>query len=267
VLHVEIPRNTKILEISATLPDRKKAQALALYLAQQTVILNRTVSRQADQEVMESAEKQLGESRRRLDQAVAACNRFASREPIEGLSDEIGSEADLKAALMRRITSEQMSLADLTRSGASGGGMPGPKAPAADAAEIEGARARIDSLRSAIRDVEAGIARKQAMLGSRTARMDGLVAERKAAEADLSAAESRLRDVRISAGFRGEQLNIIDPGITPERPSSPNISLNIVAALLAALVFSIGYVTLEFGFRRQAIRPVSAPLRVVGNDD
>ena len=37
VLKVQIVRNTRILEISATLPDAKKAQALAQFLAESTV--------------------------------------------------------------------------------------------------------------------------------------------------------------------------------------------------------------------------------------
>ena len=43
----------------------------------------------------------------------------------------------------------------------------------------------------------------------------------------------RLRRIRLGrggfcgAGFRGERLKIIDPGIVPERPSSPNLPLNV----------------------------------------
>ena len=47
---------------------------------------------------------------------------------------------------------------------------------------------------------------------------------------------ARLREARGDAGYRGERLRIIDPGIVPERPSSPNLPLNLVAALLLGLV-------------------------------
>jgi uncharacterized protein involved in exopolysaccharide biosynthesis len=44
VLRVEIVRNTRILEIAATLPDPQRAQALARFLAQETVEMNRAVA-------------------------------------------------------------------------------------------------------------------------------------------------------------------------------------------------------------------------------
>ena len=43
VLQVQLVRNTRILEISVTLPDAKKAQALATFLAEATVETNRAV--------------------------------------------------------------------------------------------------------------------------------------------------------------------------------------------------------------------------------
>src|SRR5215813_7517293 len=48
VLHVSVARNTKILEIAATLSDPAKAYALATYIAEQTVTLSRTTSRTTD---------------------------------------------------------------------------------------------------------------------------------------------------------------------------------------------------------------------------
>jgi uncharacterized protein involved in exopolysaccharide biosynthesis len=69
--------------------------------------------------------------------------------------------------------------------------------------------------------------------------------------------ENRLREARGDAGYRGERLKIIDPGIVPERPSSPNLPLNLAAALLLGLVLPIVYFTLEMNFLvGQASRPV-----------
>ena len=65
VLKASIPRNTKILEISATLHDPAQAQALALYIAQQTVSLARTVSVETEQELLAGAQKQLDEAEAR----------------------------------------------------------------------------------------------------------------------------------------------------------------------------------------------------------
>ena len=55
-------------------------------------------------------------------------------------------------------------------------------------------------------------------------------------------------------GYRGERLKIIDPGIVPERPSSPNVPLNLAAALLLGLVLPILYLAIELNFQeRRAI--------------
>lgn len=51
----------------------------------------------------------------------------------------------------------------------------------------------------------------------------------------------------------GEQLTIIDPGVVPERPSSPNIPLNIAAALLLGLLFPLAYLAVEMNLHQQRI--------------
>ena len=43
----------------------------------------------------------------------------------------------------------------------------------------------------------------------------------KRVQTQLTAVETQLREARGGAGYRGERLKIIDPGIVPERPSSP----------------------------------------------
>src|SRR5689334_14074346 len=58
VLKVAIVRNTRILEISATLPDPRKAHALALFLAEATVDTNRTLTTEGDQDFIRSFEEQ-----------------------------------------------------------------------------------------------------------------------------------------------------------------------------------------------------------------
>src|SRR5262252_1955597 len=72
VLKADMPRNTKILEIHATLPDPKTAHALALYIAEETVKLNQAVSREGDQELAAESEKQATEARGVLQKAEEA---------------------------------------------------------------------------------------------------------------------------------------------------------------------------------------------------
>ena len=58
---------------------------------------------------------------------------------------------------------------------------------------------------------------------------------------------------RGDAGYRGERLQIIDPGIVPERPSSPNLPLNLAAALLLGLVLPVLYFTLEMSYQERSV--------------
>ena len=163
VLKTKIPRNTKVLEISATLPDPHQAQALALYIAEQTVKLTRDLALEADRDAVADAQKYWDDARARLSQN------------------------------------------------------PGPSA------------------RSAV-----------------------------------EAADTRLEEARSTAGYRSERLKIIDPGVVPARPSSPNVPLNLIVALSLALVVSLGYLTIEFNYRPGKIGSVAtvAPLtRVKGLHD
>jgi uncharacterized protein involved in exopolysaccharide biosynthesis len=83
----------------------------------------------------------------------------------------------------------------------------------------------------------------------------------------LSAAETRLQEARSALGYRGERLRIIDPGIVPERPSSPNIPLNVAIALLAAMVLSALYITLELSYTAQRAESTRRSFRVAGRHD
>jgi capsular polysaccharide biosynthesis protein len=51
----------------------------------------------------------------------------------------------------------------------------------------------------------------------------------------------------------GEQLTIIDPGVVPERPSSPNVPLNVAAALLLGLLFPAAYLAVEMNVHQQRV--------------
>jgi uncharacterized protein involved in exopolysaccharide biosynthesis len=62
VLKVSIARNTKVLEISATVGEPTQAQALALYIADQTVKLARRIPAETEQDLLADARKQLDEA-------------------------------------------------------------------------------------------------------------------------------------------------------------------------------------------------------------
>jgi uncharacterized protein involved in exopolysaccharide biosynthesis len=78
VLKVSVPRNTRVLEISLTLQDPVRAQALALYIAEQTVKLARGMSLETERELEKDAQRQWTDARTRMQQAENAWASLAS---------------------------------------------------------------------------------------------------------------------------------------------------------------------------------------------
>ena len=85
----------------------------------------------------------------------------------------------------------------------------------------------------------------------RLADRERIEAERKAVQTQLTAVETQLREARGGASYRGERLKVIDPGIMPERPSSPNVPLNVAAAFLLGLVLPILWLTTQMAYQDQ----------------
>jgi len=249
VLQVQLVRNTRILEISVTLPEAKKAQGLARFLAEATVEINRASVSESDQDLLRGIEQQAHELRTRLQETDASWAKTVAGEPLQGLQSAMEQAADLRSKIEEQVQSVGLEIADLTERAKT----------AADAGELgkqeSNARARLVEMRKQIQDLERQGAEREKLLSTRQAHRDQLDAERKAGQAALAAMEARLRDARGETGFRGERLKVIDPGIVPERPSSPNVPLNVAAALLAGLVLPILFLTLEMSFqaRRAAL--------------
>jgi uncharacterized protein involved in exopolysaccharide biosynthesis len=254
VLEVEIPRNTRILEIRVTLPDPRQAQALALYLGQETVNLNRTANRAGDEELLRDIQKQFDEAKVRLEQAEAARHQVMVREPTEGLPAQIESLETLRSNVLRDLlAAEELIAEDTEREQRLANDRTSSRGTELEAIrrELPSTRARAEALRRKHAELDRDIAGLQKLLAERTARRDRFLVERKNAQANFEALDHRLREARGTVGFRGERLSIIDPGIVPERPSFPNTPLNVILAGLLGLVGSLLYLSLAFSSERQ----------------
>ena len=240
VLKVSIPRNTKILEIATTLPDPQKAHALALYIAEETIKLNRKANRAGDDELITETRKRVEEAGRRLAAVEAARNRAAQRSPTpEALRAELEQLRAIREEVDRLALSAELS-----------------------AAEQRSGKARAERLHQQAADLDRRTAAKQEMLARRSTEAESLAAQYESAWTAREEMEKRLREVEATAGYRGERLNLLDPGIVPERASSPNLPLNLVVAVSLGLIASLLYLTLEFSLQAQRGETVHKTFRI-----
>jgi uncharacterized protein involved in exopolysaccharide biosynthesis len=107
-----------------------------------------------------------------------------------------------------------------------------------------GAKARVASLEKQEAELTAQIEKRSAQLSRRAARDDEARQRLRIAQNNFDAANTRVRDVRAGLGLRGERLRVIEPGVVPERPSSPNLPLNLALALGVGLLGAVVYLTL-----------------------
>jgi uncharacterized protein involved in exopolysaccharide biosynthesis len=239
VLQVDMARNTKILEIRATLPDPKISHELALYMAVETVKLNQAVSREGDEELAAQAQKQSAEAQAKLHSIEEAWAAASITAPVDRLKAELESDEELRAEMQRELV-ESEAISEPERAAVY--------------------KRQLDAL-------DRSLTAKQRLFAERSARIDQLTAERAAAQAAAKAADVRLQDARSAQGSRGERLRILDPGIVPERPSYPNVFLNVAIALFAALVLSMLYLTLELSYEAEKTQSNRRSFRVAGRHD
>ena len=246
VLKVGIVRNTRILEISVTLPDARLSHTVALFLAEESVKLNRSLASRADQDLLQGVERQAADAHSRLVEADSAWAKLLSAAPVEHLQTEIETTEDLRSRVQQQLLSARLELA---------GAAEREKQSAADANRIRdeesATRGRLEELQKQLQDLDRDLAAKEKLLAERQVERDRLDAGRQSAQTALAAAEDRLSEARGAAGFRGERLTIIDPGIVPERPSSPDILLNVMGALLLGIVIPALYFTLALSYEQE----------------
>jgi uncharacterized protein involved in exopolysaccharide biosynthesis len=254
VLRVEIPRTTKILEIRVTLPDPRKAHAMARFLADETVKLNQTVNVEGDEELRRGQERELEEAKQVRDRARTEYLELMRAAPVEAIESAVQSLQSRRFAVERDLLNEETLLAELE-------GREKSDEPAArgDALPV---RMRVAHLREERKRIEGEIAKSASLLSQRTAQLDQARGRLRLAETAYDALETKVRESRSAAGHRGERLRLIDPGVAPERPSAPNLPLNVMAALLASVTLALLYITFEFGLQRRSAPAVTIPLRV-----
>lgn len=235
VLKVDKLRDTRALQISVTLPDPKTAHAVAQYIAEGAVELNRSGAKEADEALIESAAKVAETAKFRLSDAETTWQKAAGAHSAEALRSEVSDDSYLKSRVEDQLLETQVDLA--------GGSTEARR-------DISASRARAELLECRIRELNDAIERKSAALAQQSALEQDLQAGMNSARSSYEASAQRLSDLRASRGSRTEWLRVVDAGIIPQRPSSPNAPLILIGAAVLALVVSLLYLTLSFSLTR-----------------
>jgi capsular polysaccharide biosynthesis protein len=263
VLRVTKPKETKVLQITATLSDPKQAQRLVQYLAEETTNLNQSVARGSENEMLDRARKQAAQATTELQQAragMAAATASGEESLLQAQVTELSKlESDVRSqlvdanSLIAEYTARESALANTT---------PSPPELSMVRQELAAQRAKAASLTASRDSVARDLTAKSAVLVQAKVRQEQADEQFRIAQNSYDAAAKRLLEVDAAAGTREEQLRIIDPGIVPQHPSFPNLLLNCAAALLIGLVISMGYLVMRFGLERQRARFARASFRV-----
>jgi uncharacterized protein involved in exopolysaccharide biosynthesis len=226
VLKVTKIRDTKVLQISVTLQDPKQAQAMAQYLAEETVKLISNVTRANGRDVLEDIRTQTSDAKKRLDDSQAAFSRANETTPVTTLRSELDSMIELQYRVRRDLYEAEASAA---------------------AYDSQGAKARVELLTKRAKELDDSVRSKSRVLAEATSQIEKLEADRRTAQSIYDASIRRQQELQSWTGSSGERLQIIDRGIVPEKPSEPRPMLYAALASSLALLGSIVYLSVRYG--------------------
>src|SRR5579864_9446628 len=179
VLKVAKLRDTKILEISVTLPDPKTAQSLAQYLSDETVNSSRVENLASDSDFVTKAQKQTNEAHDRLEKAQSESAGLAMNAPVESLQSEVDAAEELRGQVQQQLVSAEADIAEYQQQSQSGGQFA--------AEQLQAARARAASLQKRSDQLARDIQQKAKTLASRAAKREQLQTEIKLAQSAYEA--------------------------------------------------------------------------------
>jgi uncharacterized protein involved in exopolysaccharide biosynthesis len=253
VLEITKPRDTKVLEIKATLNDPVRARDMARYIAQATVEMSRSLDRASGSDLTEGGDAVLAMASKRLTAIKAELADAVLKDPIAGLEGELGSGNELKSYLMHELSSAETELAAYQSRSASG--KQGPPYMDSETAKeaVAAARAQVESLTGQLQRLTTDLVAKANLLEQRRHRRQLIEKELAVTQQQVDTATNHRNEVLESLAFRGERLQILDSGIVPLRPSSPDVVLNLAIAIVATGVGCVLYLAIAFSRQRRLV--------------
>jgi len=255
VLKVARPTSTRILEISATLSDPVGAQKLAQNIAEQSVALNRTLNDRSSDDVLGEARKTLRTAETRLKETEQRADDVMKKQPLDVLQNELAGINQVRLGVEQDLSKTRAELADMKAEIKTFHDGDGMEAQALwTRRQIDALEARENSLSQQAERLNKSASEKSSELENRRNSRDVVTTQLRSARADYESAKTKLLDAQNSAAYRGERLEIMDPGIVPQRASYPNTPLNLMIAFLLSIVASVGYLAVRFSYSRRPER-------------
>jgi hypothetical protein len=244
---------------------------MAQFIAEGAVQLSRSGGKEADEAIIRDAAAAAETMQTRLSDAETAWQTAAGAHSAEALRLEVSDLSFLRSRVEEELLDEQADLAGqaeaqrVRRAPPSGLGTGSCRTPfcagSSEDQPDQARRARVELLQRRIGELTLAVDQKSAALARQTAREEDLQAVLTAARASYQASVQRLADLQLARGSRSEWLRVVDPGIIPQRPSSPNLPLMLIGAASLALFGSLLYLTISFSLTRTPGR-YRPPLRM-----
>ena len=258
VLKVVVQHQSRVLEVSATLPTAKNALAMARYITRSGIQASRDESLAGDRDSLASVTEELDNARTRLDRARREWEQVAHDDTPETLRAEVGAAIGLLSETKRLHEQADAEAAEWrvrARDGAA-------EDRQSSTVLANAGAARAAEYASRERELGNEIATKRKLVAESTAQHAMASAELDSAQRAYDAALSRARDYGALTGMRGERMHVVDPGVEPQRPSSPKVLLNTVGAALLAACIAVAWLNFMAGMptRRPTVLRTPAAL-------
>jgi len=255
VLKVGMQRDTRVLEVSATLPNPQDALALVRYITEQSIKASRAEAQAADQDTLANVTEEFDHARVRFEKARAEWELAALQGTPETVQGEVSAAIGLQSEVSRLRVQAEAEAAEWRIRARDGDAQ--DRQSSTVLTNAAGARASEYARRES--ELAEEVAAKRKLLAELTERHAVASGEFDSARKAYEAALSRVRDFSAVNGLRSEHLRVIDPGVEPSQPSSPKVLLNTIVAVLLAFCIALSWLSFVAGTPRQRPAVVRAP--------
>jgi uncharacterized protein involved in exopolysaccharide biosynthesis len=243
VLKVTMPHGTRILQVSATLPDPLHAKQLVDFITENSIAASRAEALGADRDTLANVTAEVERGRTRFEKALSEWERAAKDDTPDSIQSVLEAKVGLHSTISR-YEEEAKAEADGWQARAEAGT---PDALEYAKGEARAAAVKQKDFAARADKIAAEIAANRKLLAERSGRLTTATAELESARKALDSAQARLRDFSALEGMRSERMRVIDPGVVSRKPSSPNALLNAISAALLAACLGVAWILLRAG--------------------